>query len=848
MKSFAQATDDDFITTNPIGLGSGSRAFTVNSTAVNVAIVPPPGVTTANTLDEGTGYTFTATVLTGVTAYAWKARTTEGVNISQATTASFTFTPPQGGRYQIELQVTLADGTVANAIYGPLTVASIAPVISSLAVVSPTTTPIYEGTAITVRTTAVDARDPIGLSYRWELQKPGAATYSDVGAVDGAPIDLRFTPEDEGTYSVRVSVSDTQGLITTRVLAIAVVNANPVARINATYLASSPTQLTFSAIASDPGITDTLRYEWSVNGGAFSAPVASNQFIAPLVGLNNVRVRVTDNDGGSITTSYFVVQGTSGNDTYTISASDVAASGTADEILYLALDGNDNITIASTVTKKVIVLGGAGNDTINASAATVNVLLDGGVGNDTLTGGIGDDVLIAGIGTNVLVGGDGNNRFIGGGNDTMTGGRNADYYEVHFSTVVINDTTGGSDTVDLTAAQAGVTLNLSNNTGLPQPVFTGSTLALNGSFERLIGSTFNDSLSTSTPDTTIEGGTGNDTLTSSAANTTLDGGSGNDAIQLNSASGVFNGGGGNDTITGTLQSTTSTSIATGDGDDVVNVSGPSAINVAPVAISVGGGTNSVTASSVSGKIYANNGGTSASASAFGSATPGVSTLTVSSSTNVGIFGSASSTSTISVTNTTNVGIFATGQVNLNSVVGATLTSTGFGSASSVPTIAAVANSTNVGIFGSASSSGPSLTATVTNTTNVGIFGAASSSGSTIVVSGGYNVGIFAINSGSVSLSDINSGVNTIELSDFGSATSNSTVSLTVSSTTNVGIFGSASSSGPSLAATVTNSTNVGIFSGSGRTGTITVNGGSNIEIAGLNDGDITLSGVVGVFC
>ena len=114
------------------------------------------------------------------------------------------------------------------------------------------------------------------------------------------------------------------------------------------------------------------------------------------------------------------MRGTAGNDTYTISASDATASGNADQILYIALDGNDNITIASNVTKKVTVLGGAGNDTINASVATVNVLLDGGDGDDILTGGSGDDVLIAGIGTNILVGGDGKNRFIGGGSTPGT--------------------------------------------------------------------------------------------------------------------------------------------------------------------------------------------------------------------------------------------------------------------------------------------------------------------------------------------------------------------------------------------------------------------------------------------
>ena len=99
--------------------------------------------------------------------------------------------------------------------------------------------------------------------------------------------------------------------------------------------------------------------------------------------------------------------------------------------------------LPTAITKPVSSFGGNGNDTIDASLAALPVNLDGGDGDDTLTGGSGDDLLIAGSGTNVLIGGNGKNRFIGGGNDTMTGGNNDDYFEVHFSTVVLNDLGGG---------------------------------------------------------------------------------------------------------------------------------------------------------------------------------------------------------------------------------------------------------------------------------------------------------------------------------------------------------------------------------------------------------------------
>ncbi len=372
----------------------------------------------------------------------------------------------------MELQVVLADGRTGNATFSPMNVRGSAPTITSLSVVSPTTTPIYEGTAVTVRTTAADTRDPIGLTYLWELQLPGQTTYSSIAPVSGAPTDLKFTPNDDGIYRVRVTVKDSQGLFVQQVLPVTIANADPTGRIDAIYNSASPNTITLNAIVTDPGANDIpdLRYSWSINGGVYSAPSTNSQFPTTLSGLMRAAVRVTDGDGGVLNRSFYVLQGTNGNDVFTIDANVVAASGNADQILYLGLNGDDQITVAN-VAKKVVVIGGPGKDRFDASATTLGVLLDGSDGDDTLIGGSGDDILIAGTGKNTLFGGNGNNRFIGGGSDTMTGGTGADYYDVHFSDVVINDTAGGYDTIDLTRAQAGITLNLSNNTGAPQTVF-----------------------------------------------------------------------------------------------------------------------------------------------------------------------------------------------------------------------------------------------------------------------------------------------------------------------------------------------------------------------------------------
>ncbi len=802
---------------------------------VAVTILPPNGP-----YYENTSYTFGASVPAGVVSYIWRARSAAG-SLYSGSNPTFSFTPQQGGDHLVELSVTLSDGRVGTAFFSPMSVLGAAPVVSPIGVVDPSTgqiyvsTPtIYEGTPVTVRALATDSREKVGLNYQWELKKPGETAFAIISGVDGAPADFRFLPTDNGPYVVRVSVSDSQGLTTQQSLTVSITNADPLVRLESIF--NTVANVRFRAIASDPGIDDTpdLRYAWSVNGGSFSTPSTVNEFEPSITGLTQLSVRVTDDDGGVTLRSFFVLKGTNNDDTFTITASNTAGAGVDDQVLFLALDGNDTITIDASVTKKVVVLGGKGNDIIDASAATAAVLLDGGEGNDTLTGGSADDVLIAGPGTNVLYGGNGNNRFIGGGSDTMVGGANADYYEVHFSTVVLQDP-GGIDTIDLTGAQSGVTLNVSDYTGVPQTVFAGSTLALTGLFENLIGSQYGDVLTTNSSGTTIDGGGGDDRLVSGASGTKLSGGDGNDTVVLNNAAGTFDGGTGNDTVSGTLLNNSPTSIATGAGDDIVDVLGATTGLLSNVDISLGGGVNTLTASRIKGNLYGNNGANGV-IDVFGSASPATSTITVSNSNDIDIFGSASPGSSITVTSGANIDIFGSGALSLTGVIGGRITSSIFGSASTAPMVATVSSSTNIDIFGSASPTGPGLTASVSGgSSNIDIFGSASPGVSTVTVTGGSNnIDIFG--SASPTGSPLNATISGSSYIDiFGSASTGVTVVTVNGGSTGIDIFGSASPSGSGLTATISNSSNVDIFGSASTTGatTVTVSGGStDIDIFG----------------
>lgn len=102
-------------------------------------------------------------------------------------------------------------------------------------------------------------------------------------------------------------------------------------------------------------------------------------------------------------------------------------------------DGHDKLSANrpdSLFTGQIVLDGGQGNDSLDASKLAIAVKLVGGDGNDTLTGGSGHDFVNGGDGNDflrgnaghdLLLGGEGNDRIDGGlGNDTVSAGAGHD--------------------------------------------------------------------------------------------------------------------------------------------------------------------------------------------------------------------------------------------------------------------------------------------------------------------------------------------------------------------------------------------------------------------------------------
>jgi Ca2+-binding RTX toxin-like protein len=200
--------------------------------------------------------------------------------------------------------------------------------------------------------------------------------------------------------------------------------------------------LTFGTTLADAGALDKLTATWDFGDGVtLTAPAAAGSVSAAhayaATGTYTVRLTVRDGDGGSATVTAtvcvfaaqvqadplggtaLVVSGTAGNDTISV---------TADGSMYVRAKVNGVNLGSFAPTKRVVVYGLAGDDTIDVdNDVKLPAWLYGGDGNDTLTGGGGNDVLLGCAGNDVLYGRKGCDLLIGGsGSDSLKGNGDCD--------------------------------------------------------------------------------------------------------------------------------------------------------------------------------------------------------------------------------------------------------------------------------------------------------------------------------------------------------------------------------------------------------------------------------------
>lgn len=220
--------------------------------------------------------------------------------------------------------------------------------------------------------------------------------------------------------------------------------------------------------------------------------------------------------------------------------------------------GSDRMTLGN---QGGVILGESGNDTLNGGDGA-DYLYAGG-GNDVTYAGRGDDVVYGGDGNDNLAGDDGNDTIYGGaGDDTISGGMANGLIFGTGSTFSGRDVLDGGDGFDIVALQSELLngIAVDAHVDLVSGWITWTALAPDEqifNFEGAFGAGGNDTLIGTDGDNRLDGVGGNDSLIGAGGNDTLTDGYGDDIIDGGDGDDYIYDTAGNDQIFG------------GDGNDYI---------------------------------------------------------------------------------------------------------------------------------------------------------------------------------------------------------------------------------------------------------------------------------------
>ena len=260
----------------PVTAGSNTANVTVNG-ALSVTI--SPGTVT---MDVGQSQTFLATVSGGTSSFSYQWYL-DGVAVSGATGASWTYTPSAAGSYTVYVIVTDSASTPTSAASNTAQVIVDPQLTAS---VHPSSATIYLSQSQDF--TALPSGGTSPYSYQW---------YQNSTLVSGATSSLwTFTPTSIGVYLIYVKVTDNVSEVAVSTNAQLTVNPKP--KILVTVSPTGAVIDLTQSVAFTSNVTGGLppfSYQWCLNGSAVSGATSQAWTFKPnSTGYYQVYLNVTD--------------------------------------------------------------------------------------------------------------------------------------------------------------------------------------------------------------------------------------------------------------------------------------------------------------------------------------------------------------------------------------------------------------------------------------------------------------------------------------------------------------------------------------------------------------------------
>ena len=243
--------------------------------------------------------------------YLWQVKDQQNNVIIESQEANFNFTPVNEGRYTLLLTVTDKDNAVSGSI--DINIANTAP--TSLVINSPEQ--LVEGDLVKLTANFFDAGvlDMAQSTYHWQV-------IADNGQIiaDGMDNTFSFVPENQGNYSVTLTITDNGGLATSLQKTLVVANKAPVVSglvqldgqgtligsgVGTLFNSTEGSSFSLRADASDLA-SDVLSYDWRIKDASGQtifqevngAVLNSDVFGGLQAGDYSIFVNVSDKDGG----------------------------------------------------------------------------------------------------------------------------------------------------------------------------------------------------------------------------------------------------------------------------------------------------------------------------------------------------------------------------------------------------------------------------------------------------------------------------------------------------------------------------------------------------------------------